>query len=110
VCPGYEHEAPDLKSMVARKVYFDNPNVDAAPTNSQARPFGNPNGNVPPMKLSAVSEFQPPANAFAISDVDKALPQLDPTVSWWWELPSKPVHGAVRNQLFFDWHVEAVRW
>ena len=23
---------------------------------------------------------------------------------------NQPVHGAVRNQLFFDWHVEAVRW
>jgi len=33
----------------------------------------------------------------------------DPSVFWWSDLPNKPVHGAVRNQLFFDWHVQAVQ-
>jgi prepilin-type N-terminal cleavage/methylation domain-containing protein/prepilin-type processing-associated H-X9-DG protein len=116
VCPAFWHKAPgltsDLKSLVDRKVYFDNPNVDPDPTNSltQARPFGNPNGNLQPMKLSAIADHQSPSRAFAISDVDQALPELDPSVSWWGELPNKPVHGEVRNQLFFDWHVEAVKW
>ena len=118
VCPAFWHKAPgltsDLKSLVDRKVYFDNPNVDPNPTNSttDARPFGDPGQNPPlaPMKLSAVRDHQSPSSAFAISDMDQALPQLDPSVGWWWELPNKPVHGAVRNQVFFDWHVEAVKW
>jgi prepilin-type processing-associated H-X9-DG protein len=25
-------------------------------------------------------------------------------------LPNRPVHGQVRNQLFFDWHVQAIKW
>ena len=33
----------------------------------------------------------------------------DPSVGWWSDLPYKPVHGATRNQLYFDWHVSAVK-
>jgi prepilin-type processing-associated H-X9-DG protein len=29
-------------------------------------------------------------------------------VTWWTDLPYQPVHGEVRNALFFDWHVESV--
>jgi hypothetical protein len=28
---------------------------------------------------------------------------------WWSNLPYKPVHGATRNQILFDWHVQAVK-
>ncbi|MDE3066724.1 MAG: prepilin-type N-terminal cleavage/methylation domain-containing protein [Verrucomicrobiota bacterium] len=110
VCPAFEQEAPALTSLVDRKVYFDNPNISPNPTNSEVRPFGDPATGLEPMKLSAVGGYQSPCNVFAISDVDQALPQLNPSVSWWWELPNRPVHGAVRNQLFFDWHAEAVKW
>lgn len=118
VCPAFWHKAPgltsDVKSLINRKVYFDNPDVDPNPTNSQARPFGLPPFNgakaIAPMKLSAIGGHQPPSEVFAISDLDQALPQLNPSVSWWPTLPNKPVHGAVRNQLFFDWHVAAVKW
>jgi prepilin-type processing-associated H-X9-DG protein len=97
---------------VDRKVYFDNPSVDPVPTNSVARPFGDPGQYPPaePMKFSAIRDFQSPSRAYAISDIDQAFPQLDPSVTWWWELPNKPVHGRVRNQVFFDGHVEAVKW
>jgi hypothetical protein len=40
--------------------------------------------------------------------VDKAN-VTDPSVGWWSDLPYKPVHGATRNQLCFDWHVAAVK-
>jgi prepilin-type N-terminal cleavage/methylation domain-containing protein/prepilin-type processing-associated H-X9-DG protein len=111
VCPGYERMAPQVTSLVGRKVYFLNPDLDASPLNS-APPFGNPGVTpaVQPLKISAFDSYQPPSAVFAISDVDQALPQLNPSVSWWSDLPNKPVHGAVRNQLFFDWHVEAVQW
>ncbi len=45
---------------------------------------------------------------FAITDVDK-INVNDPNVTWWTDLPYKPVHGSVRDQLFFDWHVQAVK-
>lgn len=116
VCPAFWHQAPgltpNLHSLVDRKVYFDNPNVDPDSTNSEARPFGYPGQNPPlePMRLSAVGDHESPSRVFAISDLDQALPELDPSVSWWGELPNKPVHGEVRNRVFFDWHVEAVKW
>jgi hypothetical protein len=46
----------------------------------------------------------------ALSDLDRAIPTLDPMSSWLGDLPAKPVHGAIRNQLFFDWHAQAVKW
>lgn len=120
VCPGYWQKAPqltsDLSSLIARKVYFDNPNINPNTTGADIHPFGtpaNPSKGVAeaqPMKLSTINGYQPPASVFAITDVDQALPQLNPSVDWWWELPNKPVHGAVRNQLCFDWHVEAAKW
>jgi hypothetical protein len=31
----------------------------------------------------------------------------NPSVTWWSDLPYKPVHGDVRNELYFDWHIQA---
>ncbi|HTI97979.1 MAG TPA: type II secretion system protein [Dongiaceae bacterium] len=117
VCPGYLHDAPglssDLDSVIGRKVYLLNGDVDPN-LNQKVPPFGYPatGGAVEmePLKFSGIATYAPPAQVFAISDVDQAIPSLNPSVSWWSDLPNKPVHGEVRNQLFFDWHVEAVRW
>jgi prepilin-type processing-associated H-X9-DG protein len=76
-------------------------------------PFGYPD---PPfttnsLKITSFDNNLPPASTFALTDVDQSYPRVaaaNPT--WWIELPNKPVHGAARNQLFFDWHVESVRW
>jgi prepilin-type N-terminal cleavage/methylation domain-containing protein/prepilin-type processing-associated H-X9-DG protein len=116
VCPGYWQQAPgltsDLSSLLGRKVYFNTSNINPNPLDPAVKPFGSPmtTPETPPLKLDTVVNYQPPSEVFAICDVDQALPQLNPTVSWWTDLPNKPVHGAVRNQLFFDWHVEAVKW
>lgn len=108
ICPGYAHKAPDIGSMVGRKCYLLNDDVDPDPAN-RIPPFGYP---VPPqsepLKLSAFGNDLPPSSVFAVVDVDKA--NVNPTVSWWSDLPYEPVHGPVRNQLFFDWHVEGIRW
>ena len=110
VCPAYVQKAPSVTSLIGRKVYFDNPNIASDSSNSTIAPFGNPTTNAPSLKMSSIVHCQPPASVFAISDVDQALPQLNPSVAWWSDLPNQPVHGAVRNQVFFDWHVEAVKW
>ena len=110
VCPGYEQMAPGLTSLFGRKVYYLNPNIDPNPANAWVHPFGDPATSKSPMKLTGVGNYQSPSSLFAITDADQALPQLNPTVTWWTDLPNKPVHGAVRNQLFFDWHVQAVKW
>jgi len=114
VCPGYRSNAPDLVSMEGRKCYLLNDNVNANPS-PQVQPFGYPDlgsGNpTPPIKHSQIASFGSPSSIFAITDVDKInIP--DPTVSWWTDLPYKPVHGNVRNELYFDWHVahKKVAW
>lgn len=117
VCPGYWHDAPgltsDLLSLEGRKVYLLNDDIDPDPQ-KRLPPFGYPAFNgapaMEPQNYSALSDCAPPSQLFAISDVDQAMPSLNPSVSWWTDLPNKPVHGAVRNQLFFDWHAEAVKW
>ena len=119
VCPGYVHSAPDLSSMEGRKCYLLNDNVggdvEADPDN-RVRPFGYPEVENPPplpptpliapLKMSQLETYCSSASTFAVTDVDKAnVP--NPTVSWWKDLPYKPVHGQVRNELYFDWHVAA---
>jgi prepilin-type processing-associated H-X9-DG protein len=98
---------------MGRKIFLLNSDVDANPLN-QVPPFGYPatggNPALQPLKITSFDNWIPPVQLFAVSDVDQAIPSLNPSVSWWSDLPNKPVHGAVRNQLFFDWHVQAVKW
>jgi prepilin-type N-terminal cleavage/methylation domain-containing protein len=109
VCPGYRRQAPGLGSMEGRKCYLLNDDIDPNPA-SRAQPFGYPGvGDAPevvPLRYPELNRFGTPATMFVITDVDKInIP--NPTVSWWTDLPYKPVHGNVRNELFFDWHIEA---
>ncbi len=84
VCPGYRRLAPDVTSMEGRKCYLLNEDLDASPVN-RVPPFGYPPTDVDTVNIA------------------------NPTVSWWSDLPYKPVHGEVRNELYFDWHVAAKR-
>ena len=113
LCPGYIASAPDMTSLMGRKIFLLNDDVDPNPAN-KVSPFGYPanggNPAVPSMKMTSFDSYLPPALLFAVTDVDQAIPSLNPSVSWWSDLPNKPVHGLVRNQLFFDWHVQGVKW
>jgi prepilin-type N-terminal cleavage/methylation domain-containing protein/prepilin-type processing-associated H-X9-DG protein len=117
VCPAYWRQAPgltsDLMSLAGRKIYLLNDDLDPSPLN-RVPPFGYPPyGGAPAvqsLKYAALDSYGSRSQTFAISDVDQATPSLNPSVTWWADLPNKPVHGAVRNQLFFDWHVQAVKW
>ena len=35
---------------------------------------------------------------FAVTDLDKAIPNLNPAVSWWSDLPNHPVPGALAGK------------
>jgi prepilin-type N-terminal cleavage/methylation domain-containing protein/prepilin-type processing-associated H-X9-DG protein len=109
-CPGYMKNAPgisSLRDMEGRICYLLNPDVNPLPE-ARVSPFGYPNPPQQPLKQGQLSQFGSPAELFAISDVDKCN-VTDPSVGWWGDLPYAPVHGTRRNQLFFDWHGEAVR-
>jgi prepilin-type N-terminal cleavage/methylation domain-containing protein len=107
VCPSYlQATGTSLSEMVGRTSYLLNVDVDPSP--NQVQPFGYPAFNgapeVAPLKMTTLSSYSSPAQTFAITDVDKVnVP--DPSVSWWNDLPYQPVHGSVRNELYFDWHV-----
>jgi prepilin-type N-terminal cleavage/methylation domain-containing protein/prepilin-type processing-associated H-X9-DG protein len=108
VCPGYLRSAPgvgSLKDMEGRICYLLNPDVDANPGPGIAA-FGYPSPLRMPLKQTQICQYGSPAELYAITDVDKAN-VVNPGVSWWADLPYKPVHGKTRNQLFFDWHVAA---
>ena len=111
VCPGYRRLAPNITSMEGRKCYLLNDDVDPNP-GSRVPPFGYPEvGGAPEtasLKFSELNKYGTPATLFTLTDVDKVnIP--NPTVTWWSDLPYKPVHGDVRNELYFDWHVAAKR-
>jgi prepilin-type N-terminal cleavage/methylation domain-containing protein len=108
VCPGYRRDAPGLTSMIGRKCYLLNDDVDPGP--DFRPPFGYPAQGaapaIPSLKLTTLSPNRSPSDIWAITDVDKVnVP--NPTISWWSDLPYKPVHKAVRNELYFDGHVGA---
>jgi len=108
-CPGYMHGVPGIHSMhdmEGRTCYRLNHNVNPMPGNS-IWPFGFPQPQQLPLKRSQLARYGSPAELYAISDVDKA--NVDPSVGWWCDLPYAPVHGSVRNHLYFDWHVVSVR-
>jgi prepilin-type processing-associated H-X9-DG protein len=108
VCPSYRHKAPLSGTMEGRRCYMLNEITGPNATNP-TRPFGNPDHpSSQPLGFSSLAQFGHPDELVAIKDMDKG--NVNPTVSWWTDLPYEPVHGKHRNQLFFDWHVESVRW
>ena len=111
VCPGYRRNAPNVTSLEGRKCYLLDDDIDPTPAN-RVPPFGYPEVSgapeIAPLKISQLNNYGTPATLFAITDVDK-INVPDPGNSWWWALPYKPVHGATRNELYFDWHVGAKR-
>jgi len=71
-------------------------------------PFGRPRSASNPADVHKTSDIKNPAGSYAISDADTNIMPYVATYAKY--LPWKPVHGdRVRNQLFFDWHVQAVR-
>jgi prepilin-type N-terminal cleavage/methylation domain-containing protein/prepilin-type processing-associated H-X9-DG protein len=109
-CPSFMKSAPGVNSladMEGRICYLLNPNINPTPAQC-VRPFGYPVPTQQPLKQAQLSQYGPPSELYAISDVDKGN-VTDPTVGWWSDLPYAPVHGQKRNQLFFDWHATPVR-
>jgi hypothetical protein len=115
ICPAFRRASGDSGLMIGRKVYLLNDDVH--PGSDRIPPFGYPptpdsSYEAPPLKMTVFDNHRPPSILFAISDLDQSHPKLNPGIGWNHELDKivPPVHGKVRNHLFFDWHVQAVRW
>ncbi len=106
-CPAFERAAPNLSTPDGNIDFCVQTDVDPKSAGRQ-RPFGYPAvGAVPalPLKLSQVSHLIPPSDVYAVTDADRL--NVGNGAGWWDLLPAKPVHGRTRNELMFDWHVEA---
>jgi prepilin-type N-terminal cleavage/methylation domain-containing protein len=107
LCPAYRRVAARTPKGAEKVSLLANPNINAAPPPT-VPPFGYPSWmNKPPvsaLKLSQISEYGDPTAIYALTDADKLnSPQLDNP--WWGQLPDSPVHGGIRNELYFDGHV-----
>ncbi|HEX3799276.1 MAG TPA: DUF1559 domain-containing protein [Verrucomicrobiae bacterium] len=78
------------------------------------RPFGYPYGNLPNLPpgttnepTKRIKEIRDPSSSWAMVDADQ---QNAVSLAQYYSLiPPTPAHGTARNELFFDWHVEAVK-
>jgi prepilin-type N-terminal cleavage/methylation domain-containing protein len=104
-CPGFERYGLKVTNIANRTVY-----VRTLPSFNRLTfdPFGYPPANgdppEPPHRLIQIQSERPLADVWFLADVDKvAINNLDNT--WQSQLPDKPVHGKLRNYLYFDHHV-----
>jgi prepilin-type N-terminal cleavage/methylation domain-containing protein/prepilin-type processing-associated H-X9-DG protein len=119
VCPAsarLSHEPPGTppESLVRPVSYILSAEVTNALTETVTRPFGYPYSSKfyrfpkgpdePPKK---VHEIKNPAQSWAATDADQQ--NSFPGGYYFSLIPVNKVHGNVRNQLYFDWHVQAVR-
>jgi prepilin-type N-terminal cleavage/methylation domain-containing protein len=105
ICPSYQRQLTDPTALFGQKTYLLNDDVDSGA--NRVRPFGYPAPPAKPLHHGALITHGSPSTLFALTDVDKA--NVNPTVSWWSELPYRPVHERIRNELHFDGHAAAKR-
>ncbi|MEQ2005334.1 MAG: type II secretion system protein [Limisphaerales bacterium] len=103
-CAGFARTAPPFNGR--RTHYMVTGTYSNSEANVTAPPFGYPSPARPTLFLSQVAAFGPLSAIFIISEPDK-VNIIDPANSWRAQLPDKPVHGNVRNNNYFDGHVES---
>jgi prepilin-type N-terminal cleavage/methylation domain-containing protein/prepilin-type processing-associated H-X9-DG protein len=107
VCPGFERYGKNLSTAV-RQLYVRTMagyNGLTEPPGEVGFPFGYPDTPIsPPHKLIEVAQQQPLANVWILVDADQVA-VTNPANTWRAQLPEKPVHGSVRNYIYFDGHV-----
>jgi prepilin-type N-terminal cleavage/methylation domain-containing protein/prepilin-type processing-associated H-X9-DG protein len=71
-------------------------------------PFGK-RPDMGPNKLSALAQVTSLSDCWATADIDQQALDANSSgntgASWWNFIPTTPVHGSVRNYLYFDSHV-----
>ena len=112
-CPASVRAAQKIPSGPANSLdqplsYISSAAVTNSPTQIVTRPFGYPPSGVNPEKPKKISVILRPADSYAMTDADQK--NTPGGATYFKYLPKEPVHGKpLRNQLFFDWHVSAVR-
>jgi prepilin-type processing-associated H-X9-DG protein len=119
VCPAgavamHEPSGTPPESLTRPVCYLLNAEVTNALTETLTRPFGYPYSSPfyrfakgPDEQPKKVHEIKNPADSWAVTDADQQ--NAFPGGYYFSLLPGNKVHGNVRNQLFFDWHVQAIK-
>ena len=110
LCPGFERNVKNANPTNLVVYFLNGTSVDNSATSLSIYPFGYPvfapdhPAGEPNHKLTDVQSHAPLAEVWDIADVDEvAFPGGWSNI----EMPPKPVHGSVRNYLYFDGHVSA---
>lgn len=112
ICPSWQRDAPykeDELYILNSEVMLDgtkiNPWGDADIADRNGGPGLDPDGRDTPRKLAGITDISLP-QTWAMQEWDQ---QSDgPRGKTWSGIAKKPVHGEVRNALFFDFHVAPV--
>lgn len=117
-CPGFERYGQYKTNLAGLTVYgicvADSwyPGQTGMPWD----PFGYPQSSLGPgtkphklqevlstTPLATSGKFSSATDVWMLTDVDQV--SIKPNNSWYKQLPVKPVHGSVRNYLYFDGHI-----
>jgi len=115
-CPGFQRYGYDVNEISERTCYgVTAPNYSRDETGRPIlsfRPFGYPPGQSSPQsrprRISDILAQKPLSEVYSLVDLDK-VGVTSQNNTWQKQLPSEPVHGSVRNYLFFDAHVGTQR-
>lgn len=106
LCPAYSAYSPGINVSGEHVSYIVNQDIDSA--SAIVLPFGYPGWKSrpksKPLKYQSLSQYGSLAALYSLTDADKinSPPDENP---WYDQLPPKPIHGRVRNALYFDSHV-----
>jgi prepilin-type N-terminal cleavage/methylation domain-containing protein len=119
-CPGYQlynqNTASETMSNVIVYCRTLPQNVGLTNANGTIKfdPFGYPVNTdnppvppAPPHRISEISALLPLTQVWLEVDADQV--GISPSSGWYSELPAKPVHGAVRNYIYFDGHADSLK-
>jgi len=111
LCPGFAAYNQDASQLTNAVVYnlvntslYTNRNY-----NLPWDPFGSTSGGTTPHQMSEISALGSTADLWWLVDVDKVVFPTQSSSGMaaapWTALPPAPVHGSVREEIFFDGHV-----
>lgn len=108
-CPGFERYNKVLVNdlLQVRQLYvrtMASYNQLTPPPGDVGFPFGYPDPALPPHKLTEVQAQRPLVAVWLLVDADQVA-VTSTANTWRAQLPDKPVHGSVRNYVYFDGHV-----
>ena len=105
-CPGFQQYGENVTNLAGRVCY--GVYATGYSTNLNFKPFGYATGQSAPVelphKISDISAQAPLTDVWALIDLDKVA-VTSQSNTWEQQLPDRPVHGRVRDALFFDLHV-----